>query len=165
MQELKTKQTKHILSKAELIHEVENNINTFKNLYEMGDFLIKYTNEPNYKSASEKIIKQFLEELLYNYPKNLTIEDLKNLKDEEDDLRDNLSELADSYVEIYNDDLLESAKYIYDYIEDAKDEFGGRGDIIKDIQQGEYYLFYELFDLVLMDLLNVVEEIINENEN
>lgn len=69
---------------------------------------------------------------------------------------DMISEDADSYVDIYNNDLLDWAKDNYSYIEDALDEFGtptnerGNADFIKMIQQGQYYyyehLFYDNFD-------------------
>ena len=49
--------------------------------------------------------------------------------------------IADENVDIYYSDLFEWAKYNYDYINEANEEFGmpEDGDIIKQIQQGQYY--------------------------
>lgn len=69
---------------------------------------------------------------------------------------DMISEVADSFIDIYASDLLDWAKNNYDYIEDALNEFGtpqdskGRADFLQIIRQGEYYyydnLFYENLD-------------------
>lgn len=64
---------------------------------------------------------------------------------------DMITEVADSFVDIYNDDLLEWAKDNYSYIEEALDELGtpqdsnGKADFIKMIQQGEYLYYERLF--------------------
>ena len=54
---------------------------------------------------------------------------------------DVISEIADENVDSYYSDLFEWAKENYDYIDEANDEFGipKDGDIIKQIQQGQFY--------------------------
>ena len=64
---------------------------------------------------------------------------------------DMINEVADSFVDIYNSDLLDFAKNNYEYIEEALDEFGtptdsnGRADFFKIIIQGEYLYYERLF--------------------
>lgn len=64
---------------------------------------------------------------------------------------DMISEVVDSFVDIYNSDLLDWAKNNYEYIEEALDEFGtptdsnGRADFLKMISQGEYLYYDRLF--------------------
>lgn len=64
---------------------------------------------------------------------------------------DMINEVADSFVDIYNSDLLDWAKNNYEYIEEALDEFGtptdsnGRADFFQIIRQGEYLYYDRLF--------------------
>lgn len=64
---------------------------------------------------------------------------------------DMISEVADSFVDIYNDDLLDWAKNNYNYIEEALDEFGtpqdnnGKADFFQMIRQGQYLYYDNLF--------------------
>lgn len=55
-------------------------------------------------------------------------------------ISDSISEIADSYVDIYNADLLDSLKDLYfdGYYERVEDEFGLSGDLMKDIQMAQY---------------------------
>lgn len=66
---------------------------------------------------------------------------------------DVFSEIADSNVDIYYSDLFEWAKDNIGYIDEATQQFGNPNDLIKQIQQGEYYAFeqelYENQDSVL----------------
>ena len=60
---------------------------------------------------------------------------------------DIFSEIADSHVDIYTYDLFEWGKNNFESIDEATKEFGNPGDIIKQIQQGQYYAFeQELYD-------------------
>ena len=76
--------------------------------------------------------------------KNLNIGDygdrLENY-DGSDYIGDSISEVADESVDIYYPDLFDWAKENYDYIYEANEEFGipEGGDIIKQIQQGQFY--------------------------
>ena len=76
--------------------------------------------------------------------KNLNIGDygdkLENY-DGSDYICDAISEIADENTDIYYSDLFEWAKENYDYINEANKEFGipEGGDIIKQIQQGQFY--------------------------
>ena len=58
-----------------------------------------------------------------------------------DYIYDAISEVADESVDIYYPDLFDWAKENYDYIDEANEEFGmpKDNDIIKQIQQGQYY--------------------------
>lgn len=64
---------------------------------------------------------------------------------------DMITEVADSSVDVYNDDLLDWAKNNYDFIEDALDEFGtpqdsnGKADFFQMIRQGEFLYYDNLF--------------------
>ena len=60
---------------------------------------------------------------------------------------DVFSEIADSNIDIYTEDLFEWGKENYEYIDYATREFGNPNDIIKQIQQGQYYAFeQELYE-------------------
>ena len=52
---------------------------------------------------------------------------------------DIVNELADSNVDIYNNDLLEWAKHNHNYIDEAVAELGHGKDFINNIQIGQYY--------------------------
>lgn len=54
---------------------------------------------------------------------------------------DIVNELADSNVDIYNNDLLNWAKNNYNYIDEAIAEFGDGVNFINDIQIGQYYYY------------------------
>lgn len=82
-------------------------------------------------------------------------------------LCDIITEIADNHVDIYYSNLFKWATDNYAYIEEAEDEFGqptderGKFDIIKLIQQGQYYAYeqelYENFrDIVLNRLYNYI---------
>lgn len=64
---------------------------------------------------------------------------------------DMITEVADSYVDIYNSDLLDWAKNNYNYIEEALDELGtpqdnnGKADFFQMIRQGQYLYYDNLF--------------------
>ena len=64
---------------------------------------------------------------------------------------DMISDVANSFVDIYNSDLLDWAKNNYEYIEEALDEFGtptdsnGRANFFEIISQGEYLYYERLF--------------------
>lgn len=68
---------------------------------------------------------------------------------QDDYISDLFCEYADNRVDVYNSNLLEWAKYNYEYIEEAIDEYGdvakdpsGRADFMRTIQQGQF-LYYE----------------------
>ena len=54
---------------------------------------------------------------------------------------DIISDLADSQIDIYNDDLLEWLKDNYNIIEDANDELGTPSDILVQCKQGQFYQY------------------------
>ena len=64
-------------------------------------------------------------------------------------LCDMFTEYADGRVDIYNSDLLEWAKYNYEYVEEAIDEFGvatdssGKADFMRTIMQGQFKYYEE----------------------
>lgn len=55
-------------------------------------------------------------------------------------ISDSISEIADSHVDIYNADLLDSLKELYfeGYYDTVDDEIGLSGDLMKDIQMAQY---------------------------
>ena len=60
---------------------------------------------------------------------------------------DIFSEIADSNIDIYTYDLFEWGKNNFESIDEATKEFGNPNDIIKQIQQGQYYAFeQELYE-------------------
>ena len=60
---------------------------------------------------------------------------------------DVFSEIADSNIDIYVVDLFEWGKNNFEYINEATEEFGNPADIIKQIQQGQFFSFEkELYD-------------------
>lgn len=92
---------------------------------------------------------------------------------------DIITELADSSISIYSNDLLEWAKDNYCYIEDAIGEFGNavdnseKTDFIRTIQQGQYLAYNEEIYNNLSDYIKVyaygyilnnkgIEELTNE---
>ena len=89
-------------------------------------------------------------------------------------LNDNLHEIADNSVDIYNYDLLEWCKNNYSYIEYALDEYGtptdsnGKADFIRMIQQGQYYqnleeIYNNKKEMILMYIYDLMQkEDINE---
>ena len=52
---------------------------------------------------------------------------------------DVFSDIANSNIDIYTSDLFDWGKSNFDYINYATEEFGDPHDIIKQIQQGQYY--------------------------
>lgn len=74
-------------------------------------------------------------------------------------ISDIITEIADSNVDIYNNDLMEWAKGNTSYIEDAMREFGtpedsnGHPDFMRIIMQGQYYMHEQ-------DLYNNLEDIL-----
>ena len=74
-------------------------------------------------------------------------------------ISDIITEIADSNVDIYNNDLMEWAKGNTNYIEDAMREFGtpedenGHPDFMRIIMQGQYYMYEQ-------DLYNNIEDIL-----
>ena len=84
-------------------------------------------------------------------------------------LSDLLSEIADNNVSIYNYDLFEWCKNNYSYVEDAICEFGfpndgnNTPDLIRAIQQGQYYYNYEeitnnLYDMIKLYILDLLKD-------
>lgn len=76
---------------------------------------------------------------------------------------DIISEIADSNVDIYYDDLFEWCKHNFDYVNDAIKEFGSSGDIIRDIRQGQYLqytneLYEELDNIIYNYAINYIIE-------
>lgn len=60
---------------------------------------------------------------------------------------DVFSEIADSNVDIYTSDLFEWGKNNLWYIDEATKELGNPNDIIKQIQQGQFYSYeHELYE-------------------
>ena len=97
--------------------------------------------------------KEYLEELKENLKagmNDISIDFASNYDITQDYyISDLFCEHADSWVDIYNSDLLEWAKYNYEYIEEAIDEYGdvakdpsGRADFMRTIMQGQF-LYYE----------------------
>lgn len=83
------------------------------------------------------------EELKNNFYKNQDIcEELEDriVDGTSEYISDSISEIADSHVDIYNGDLLDSLKDLYSngYYERVNDEFGLSGDLMKDIQMAQY---------------------------
>lgn len=96
---------------------------------------------------------------------------------------DIITEIADSHVDIYINDLLDWAKNNYSYIEEALDEFGTptdskrNADFIKIIMQGQYlYNERDLYDnledslklfayVYIQNVLSIEEITEEQNEN
>ena len=84
-------------------------------------------------------------------------------------LGDLLSEIADNNVSIYTSDLLEWCKDNYSYVEDAIREYGfpndsnNTPDLIRAIQQGQYYYNYEeitnnLYNMIKLYILDLLKD-------
>lgn len=84
-------------------------------------------------------------------------------------LNDDLHEIADNMVDIYNYDLLEWCKDNYSYIEYALDEYGtptdskGKADFIKMIQQGQYYqnleeIYNNKKEMILLYIYDLIQK-------
>ena len=78
---------------------------------------------------------------------------------------DVFSEIADSNVDIYTSDLFEWAKSNLYYIDEATKEFGNPNDILKQLQQGQYYAFeQELYENEENIIKYFAYSYLNENE-
>lgn len=82
-------------------------------------------------------------------------------------------EFADAQIDIYNSDLLEWAKYHYNEIEQTNEEFGQSSDIIKQIQNAQFYFYnnklYKEFRNICKSLglhysINQLKELYEENQ-
>lgn len=76
---------------------------------------------------------------------------------------DIITEIADNQIDIYYYNLFEWAKDNFGTIEEANQEFGAPNDIIKQIQQAQYYentniLYDALEDMLMLYAYNYLEE-------
>lgn len=76
---------------------------------------------------------------------------------------DIISKIADNKVDIYYSDLFEWAKYNFDIIQEANEEFGTPTDITKQIQQGQYLynerdLYDNLEDIIKFYIYDYIEK-------
>lgn len=88
----------------------------------------------------EDILKDLESNLSFTYGNNITQYDSGYICDI-------FSEIADSNVDIYTSDLFDWGKNNMYYIDEATKEFGDPHDILRQIQQGQYYAYeQELYE-------------------
>ena len=88
----------------------------------------------------EDILKDLESNLSFIYGNNITQYDSGYICDV-------FSEIADSNVDIYTSDLFDWGKNNMYYIDEATKEFGDPHDILRQIQQGQYYAYeQELYE-------------------
>ena len=88
----------------------------------------------------DDILKDLESNLSFTYGNNITQYDSGYICDV-------FSEIADSNVDIYTSDLFEWGKSNMYYIDEATKEFGNPNDILRQIQQGQYYAYeQELYE-------------------
>lgn len=88
----------------------------------------------------EDILKELESNLSFTYGNNITQYDSGYICDV-------FSEIADSNVDIYTSDLFDWGKNNMYYIDEATKEFGDPHDILRQIQQGQYYAYeQELYE-------------------
>ena len=88
----------------------------------------------------EDILKDLESNLGFTYGNNITQYDSGYICDV-------FSEIADSNVDIYTSDLFDWGKNNMYYIDEATKEFGDPHDILRQIQQGQYYAYeQELYE-------------------
>ena len=88
----------------------------------------------------EDILKDLESNLSFTYGNNITQYDSGYICDV-------FSEIADSNVDIYTFDLFDWGKNNMYYIDEATKEFGDPHDILRQIQQGQYYAYeQELYE-------------------
>ena len=88
----------------------------------------------------DDILKDLETNLSFTYGNNITQYDSGYICDV-------FSEIADSNVDIYTSDLFEWGKSNMYYIDEATKEFGNPNDILRQIQQGQYYAYeQELYE-------------------
>lgn len=82
---------------------------------------------------------------------------------------DIITEIADNHVDIYYYDLFEWAKNNFDYINEANEELGAPNDIIKQIQQGQFYynernIYDNLEDILKFFMYDFIEKTLKIEE-
>lgn len=82
---------------------------------------------------------------------------------------DIITEIADNNIDIYYYDLFEWAKNNFSYITEANEEMGTPTDIIKQIQQGQYYanernLYENLEESLQFFMYDYIEKYLNIKE-
>ena len=82
----------------------------------------------------DDILKDLESNLSFTYGNNITQYDSGYICDV-------FSEIADSNVDIYTSDLFDWGKNNMYYIDEATKEFGDPHDILRQIQQGQYYAY------------------------
>ncbi len=88
----------------------------------------------------DDILKDLETNLSFTYGNNITQYDSGYICDV-------FSEIADSNVDIYTSDLFDWGKNNMYYIDEATKEFGDPHDILRQIQQGQYYAYeQELYE-------------------
>ena len=88
----------------------------------------------------DDILKDLETNLSFTYGNNITQYDSGYICDV-------FSEIADSNVDIYTSDLFDWGKNNMHYIDEATKEFGDPHDILRQIQQGQYYAYeQELYE-------------------
>lgn len=88
----------------------------------------------------EDILKDLESNLSFTYGNNITQYDSGYICDV-------FSEIADSNVDIYTSDLFDWGKNNMYYIDEVTKEFGDPHDILRQIQQGQYYAYeQELYE-------------------
>jgi hypothetical protein len=69
-----------------------------------------------------------------------------------DDLEDMVHEYSDGLVDIYYNDIYESTNKFSEAIDEATKDFGRPETIEKEIQQGQYYAYFNLFNSFVNNL-------------
>lgn len=106
----------------------------------------------------DEIIENLKDDLKFCYGTDITNYDSGYICDV-------FSEIADSNVDIYTSDLFEWGKNNLWYIDEATKEFGNPNDIIRQIQQGQYYAYeQELYEYMNEIIKYFAYSYLNDNE-
>jgi len=90
----------------------------------------------------------------YNPEDKITLEMIEKIEDD-------LNDIIDSQVDIYNSDLLEwleESSVNADYVNRGKEIYGSADDIYKEIQQGEWLYYEELYNQIIEDIKEILED-------
>ena len=104
----------------------------------------------------EDIISDLKTNLSFTYGENITDYDSGYIGDI-------FSEIADSNIDIYTSDLFDWGKSNLYYIDEATKEFGDPHDILKQLQQAQYYAYEEELyenkeDIIKLFMYSYMEE-------
>ncbi len=106
------------------------------------------------------VYKEDIIEIINNNFEDNRMDDLIEWMEDDIEHNGSISELADSYIDVYYYDLRVWAVDNYEYIEDAMDEFGmpEKFDFHKAIQQGQYVKYQEDIYECISNMIEHIKE-------